>query len=209
MDGALSSGPIAARQHSSLNFVRECPQTRPNRGHFRFFITFVPKISVSGDKIAGLSVQNGREMQEFPAVVHPQHKRLHDDALISSKLRQQGRYCSLADLVESRKTTLFCSDFRIRAYFGHYCGENRFSWAFLHNITGIMLFQLDLSRISHEICSSNTPLGESLCKLASDLHQISEDRFLPKMVASGKPNVRWTFAASSRWQSDRTVAVAT
>ena len=140
---------------------------------------------------------------------HPQHKRLHDDALISSKLRQPGRYCSLADLVESRKTTLFCSDFRIRAYFGHYCGENRFSWAFLHNITGIMLFHLDLSRISHEICSSNTPLGESLCKLASDLHQISEDRFLPKMVASGKPNVRWTFAASSRWQSDRTVAVAT
>ena len=45
-------------------------------------------------------------------------KRLHDDALISGKLRQPGRYCFLADVVESRN--------------------------------------------SHEICSSNTPLGESL-----------------------------------------------
>ena len=106
-----------------------------------------------------------RELPVFPAVFHPQHKRLHDDALKSSKLRQPGRYCFLADLVESRKTTLFCSDFRIRAYFGHYYGENRFSKALLHNITGIMLFQLDSSRISHEICSSNTPLGEPLCNM--------------------------------------------
>lgn len=45
-------------------------------------------------------------------------KRLHDDALISGKLRQPGRYCFLADVVESRN--------------------------------------------SHEICSSNTPLGEPL-----------------------------------------------
>lgn len=89
-------------------------------------------------------------------------KHLHDDALISGKLRQPGRYCFLADVVESRNITLFCSDFRIRAYFRHYYGETRFSKAFLHNIARIMLLQLDLSRNSHEICSSNTPLGESL-----------------------------------------------
>ena len=72
----------------------------------------------------------------------------------------KGRCHLIVDLVESRKAALFCSDFWIRASFGHYYGENRFSKAFLHIFTAIMLFQLDLSRISPEICSSDfyTPL---------------------------------------------------
>ena len=75
--------------------------------------------------------------------------------------RQTGRCYLFINLVESRKTTLFCSDFWIRASFGYYYGEMRFSKAFLHNFTEIMLFQLDLSRNPHKICSSNKPLGES------------------------------------------------
>ena len=67
---------------------------------------------------------------------------------------QAGGRHFFADLVESRKATLFCSDFWIRAYFEHYYGETRFSKAFLHIITEIMLFQLDSSRIPYEICSS-------------------------------------------------------
>ena len=70
--------------------------------------------------------------------------------------RQAGRCYLIVDLVEGRKATLFCYDFWIRASFGHYYGEYRFSKAFLHIITGIMLFQLDSSRNTHKICSSNT-----------------------------------------------------
>ena len=74
------------------------------------------------------------------------------------KLRQAAGRCYLiVDLVESRKATWFCSDFRIRAFFGHYYGETLFLLAFFHNVTEIMLFQLDSSRIPYEICSSNTP----------------------------------------------------
>ena len=72
------------------------------------------------------------------------------------KLQQTGRCYLIVDLVESRKTTLFCSDFWVRASFGRYSGETLFSLAFLHNITGIMLFRLDSSRIPHEICPSYT-----------------------------------------------------
>ena len=68
--------------------------------------------------------------------------------------RRAGRWYLIVDLVESRKTTLFCSDFWIRAYFEHYYGETLFLLAFLHNIIRIMLLQLDSSRIPYEICSS-------------------------------------------------------